>query len=150
MVAEHYARDFDMIFHFKAAQNLVVERYEIDFDMIFHIKAAQNLVAEHYERFFDMIFHINAAQILVADHYESRRVFRNLSRGGGALLKIFFEGCQKVDFHIFNVQVYYRMLLAYSVFIIPMNILGGYTHVHDCKLIWWYILSNFPYVEWEN
>ena len=29
--------------------------------MIFHFKAAQNLVEEHYERDFDMIFHITAA-----------------------------------------------------------------------------------------
>ena len=38
-----------MIFHFKAAQNLVTERYEIYFDIIFHFKADQNLVAEHYK-----------------------------------------------------------------------------------------------------
>ena len=31
-----------MIFHFKAAQNLVVEHYETDFDMILHFKAAQS------------------------------------------------------------------------------------------------------------
>ena len=45
-----------MIFHFKAAQNLVAEHYERYSDMIFHFKAAQNLVAEHYERYSDMIF----------------------------------------------------------------------------------------------
>ena len=31
---------FYMIFHFKAAQNLIAEHYERDFDMIFHFKAA--------------------------------------------------------------------------------------------------------------
>ena len=53
MVAEHYERDFDMIFHFKAAENLVAVHYVRDFDIIFHfnIKADQNLVAEDYERF---------------------------------------------------------------------------------------------------
>ena len=32
------------------------------FDMIFHIKAAQNMVAEHYlyENYFEMIFHLEA------------------------------------------------------------------------------------------
>ena len=38
-------RDFDMIFHFKAARNLVAEHHEIDFDLIFHFKVAQNLFA---------------------------------------------------------------------------------------------------------
>ena len=37
---------------------MVAEQYARDFDMISHFKAAQNLVAEHYERYFDMIFHI--------------------------------------------------------------------------------------------
>ena len=45
-----------MIFHFKAAQNLVAEIYERDFGMFFYFKTAQNFVAEHYERDFDMIF----------------------------------------------------------------------------------------------
>ena len=60
-----------MIFHIKAAQNMVAEHYmktiltwsstsrqlyEKYFDMIFHLKAAQNLIAEHYGRDFDMIF----------------------------------------------------------------------------------------------
>ena len=36
MIVEHYER-FDIIFHFKAAQNLVAEHYERDFDMIFHL-----------------------------------------------------------------------------------------------------------------
>ena len=36
MLAEHYAREFDMIFHFKAVQNLVAEQDERDFNMIFH------------------------------------------------------------------------------------------------------------------
>ena len=45
MVTEHYARDFlYIIFHFEEAQNLVKEHYEIDFDMISHYKVAQNLV----------------------------------------------------------------------------------------------------------
>ena len=41
--------------HFKSAQNLVAEHYERDFDMIFNVKTVQNLVAEHCERDFDMI-----------------------------------------------------------------------------------------------
>ena len=49
MVAEHSERNFDVIFNFKAAQNVVAFHYERDFDMIFHFKAAQNLVVEHYE-----------------------------------------------------------------------------------------------------
>ena len=51
-----YERNFDMIFHFMAAQILVAEHYEIDFDMIFRSNAAQNLVAEHYIIEFYMIF----------------------------------------------------------------------------------------------
>ena len=39
-IAQHYERYVDMIFHIKAAQNLVAEYYEGDFDMIFLIKAA--------------------------------------------------------------------------------------------------------------
>ena len=38
--AKHYERDFDMIFHVKAAQNFAAERYGIDFDRIFLIMAA--------------------------------------------------------------------------------------------------------------
>ena len=34
-----------MIFHFMAAQNLVAEHYERDFDIIFHFKADQKVVA---------------------------------------------------------------------------------------------------------
>ena len=56
MVAEPYGREFDMIFYYKAAQNLVTEHNERDFDMILYFKVAQNLVAEHYERDFDIIF----------------------------------------------------------------------------------------------
>ena len=41
MVAEHYERNIDMIFHIAAAQNMVAEHYERDFDMIFHFKAAK-------------------------------------------------------------------------------------------------------------
>ena len=40
LIAEHYERDFGMIFHVKAALNLAAERYEIDFDRIFLIIAA--------------------------------------------------------------------------------------------------------------
>ena len=39
-IAEHYERDFDMIFNMKAAQNFAAERYGIDFDRIFIIMAA--------------------------------------------------------------------------------------------------------------
>ena len=42
-------RDYDMIFHFKTAQNLIAEHREKDFNMIFHFIVAQNLVEEHYE-----------------------------------------------------------------------------------------------------
>ena len=38
-----------MIFHYKAAQNLVAEHYERDFDLIFRLIADQNLVVEHCE-----------------------------------------------------------------------------------------------------
>ena len=31
-----------MIFHLKEAQNLIAEHYERDFDMIFHFNAAKN------------------------------------------------------------------------------------------------------------
>ena len=70
MVALHYERDFDMIFHFKVAQNLIADHYERYFDLIFHFMADQNLVAEHYEIDFDMFFNITgltAAQNMVAD-----------------------------------------------------------------------------------
>ena len=82
--AEHYGRDFDMIFHLKleTAQNLVGQQHERDFHMIFHFKkskkiscraqgnfdmnflfmAPQILITEQYERDFDMIFHVKAAQ----------------------------------------------------------------------------------------
>ena len=49
LIAEHYERDFEIIFHVKAAQNFAAERYRIDFDMIFHFEAAQNFVAKHYK-----------------------------------------------------------------------------------------------------
>ena len=91
MVVEHYQRYFDMIFHFKAAQNLISSTmkyiltwfstlswlknwlqstYERYFDLIFPFKADQNLVAELCEIDFDMLFHVKAAQIMVALHYE--------------------------------------------------------------------------------
>ena len=41
-----------MIFHFKAAQNLVAKHNESDFEMIFYLNAAQNLVVEQYKRDF--------------------------------------------------------------------------------------------------
>ena len=37
-----------MIFHFMTAQKLVAEHYEKDFDMIFRLNAVQKLVAELY------------------------------------------------------------------------------------------------------
>ena len=40
LTAEHYERDFDMIFNVKAAKNFAAERYGIDFDRIFLIMAA--------------------------------------------------------------------------------------------------------------
>ena len=61
---EHCEGDFDMIFHFKAAQNVVALHYERDFDMISCFKTAQNLVTEHYERYFDIIFHFKGSSIL--------------------------------------------------------------------------------------
>ena len=48
--------------YFNATQNLIAEHYERDFDMIFHFKLAQNLDAEHYVRNFDMIFYFLAAK----------------------------------------------------------------------------------------
>ena len=59
-----------MIFHFKTAQNLVAEHYERDFDLIFRLKAEQKLVVEQCELDFYMIFHFKEAQYLVAEHYE--------------------------------------------------------------------------------
>ena len=38
-----------MIFHFMAAQKLVAEHYERDFDLIFRLKVDQNLVVEQCE-----------------------------------------------------------------------------------------------------
>ena len=61
--AEHYATDFDMIFHFKQVQSLVAEHYVRDFDIIFHFKAVQNLVDEHYEIDFEIIFHFNLKRL---------------------------------------------------------------------------------------
>ena len=63
-----YEEYFNMIFHLRAAQNLVAEHYERDFDMIFHYKEVQNLVAEHYDIDFEIIFHFKEAQNLVAEH----------------------------------------------------------------------------------
>ena len=39
-------KDFDIIFHFTMAQNMVAEHYGTDFVMIFHFMAAQNLTAQ--------------------------------------------------------------------------------------------------------
>ena len=91
-VEERYEWDFDMTFHFKAAQNLVAEPYEqhltwfstlrrlntclqITMNVILTwfstlIESVQNLVAEQYEWDFDMIFHFKAPQYMVAEHYE--------------------------------------------------------------------------------
>ena len=41
-IAEHYKRDFDMIFHVKAAKNFAAERYGMDFDKIFLIMLLKN------------------------------------------------------------------------------------------------------------
>ena len=51
-------------------KNLVAGHFERNFDIIFHSMAAQNLVEEHYERVFDTIFHFKVAQKLVAEHNE--------------------------------------------------------------------------------
>ena len=104
-----------MIFHFNAAKNFVAEHEERDFELIFQFRTAQNvvaystmkeiltllftcswrhlktwldsnikgiftrfstlrslkkLVAEHYERNFDMNFLFMAPQILIAEHCE--------------------------------------------------------------------------------
>ena len=64
-------KNFDTIFHLKAAENLVEEHCRIYiFDIIFNFMAAQNLVAEPYERDFDKIFLFKTAQNLIAEHYE--------------------------------------------------------------------------------
>ena len=80
---------FDVIFHIKAAQNMVAEHYmktiltwfstsrrskfncralgyERDFDMIFHFNAAKNFVVEHEERDFELIFQFSTAQNVIA------------------------------------------------------------------------------------
>ena len=44
------------ILHLKEAQNLIAEHYERDFDMIFHFNAAKNFVADYEERDFELIF----------------------------------------------------------------------------------------------
>ena len=52
VVAVHYEKDFDMIFHFNVAKNFVAEYDERDFDMIFHLKleTAENFVGLQHER----------------------------------------------------------------------------------------------------
>ena len=69
MVAEHYVRDIDMVFYYKAAQNLIAEHNERDIIWFSTIERFKNLVAEHYVRDIDMIFHYKAAQNLAAEHY---------------------------------------------------------------------------------
>ena len=56
-----------MIFHLKAAQNLIAEHYGRDFGMIFHLKldTAQNLVGHQHERVFHMIFHFKKSQKII-------------------------------------------------------------------------------------
>ena len=76
-----YERNFDMIFHFMAAQKLVAGYYERDFDLILRLKADQNLVVEHCEWDFYMIFHFKEAQHLVAEHSEI--FWHNFSLYGG-------------------------------------------------------------------
>ena len=76
---------FDMIFHIKAAQNMVAEhymntiltwfstsrqQYEKYFDMIFNLKAAQHFIAEHEERDFELIFQFKTPQNVVRRHFE--------------------------------------------------------------------------------
>ena len=53
-----------MIFHLKAAQNLIAEHYRRDFDTIFHLKldTTQNLFGLQHERDFHMIFHFKKSQ----------------------------------------------------------------------------------------
>ena len=41
-----------MPIYWKNSPNFVAEHYERDFDMIFQFKTAQNVVAEHYGRDF--------------------------------------------------------------------------------------------------
>ena len=60
-----------MIFCFKTAQNLVAEHYKRNFDMIFHyMRLRTQLAAEHYVRDFYMIFQFKVAQNFVAEHNE--------------------------------------------------------------------------------
>ena len=40
----------------KTLKNLIAEHYERDFDMIFHFNAAKNFVADYEERDFELIF----------------------------------------------------------------------------------------------
>ena len=76
---------FDMIFHIKAAQNMVAEhymntiltwfstsrqQYEKYFDLIFNLKAAQHFIAEHEERDFELIFQFKTPQNVVRRHFE--------------------------------------------------------------------------------
>ena len=59
-----------MIFHFMAVQNFVAQHHEKDFDTIFHRKAAENLVEECYAGYFYKIFFFETAQNFVAEHHK--------------------------------------------------------------------------------
>ena len=71
LIAEHYRRDFDMIFHLKleTAQNLVGLQHERDFHMIFHFKKSQKISCRAQGNF-DMNFLFMAPQILISEYYE--------------------------------------------------------------------------------
>ena len=61
LVAEHYVRDFYMICaSVKEAQTFISGHYEIDFEIIFNFKLAQNLLQSTNERYFDLFFHFKA------------------------------------------------------------------------------------------
>ena len=88
-----YERNFDMIFHFMAAQKLVVEHCKRDFDLIFRLKAYQNLVVEHCEivneifRWFFTLRGLNTwfkVGCKLAEH--SERFWHDFSLYGGSTL----------------------------------------------------------------
>ena len=70
LIAEHYRRDFDMIFHLKldTAQNLFGLQHERDFHMIFHFKKSQKISCRAQGNF-DMNFLFMAPQILISEYY---------------------------------------------------------------------------------
>ena len=59
-----------MIFHFMVAQNFVAQHHGKDFDTIFHPKAAENLAGERYAGYFYEIFFFKTAQNFVAEHHK--------------------------------------------------------------------------------